>query len=578
MASISKLMQVKIPAPKRSNFDLSRPNRMPIAPGLLYPVLVEEILPGDDIDLSISARLKSHPTLAPILGKFDCTYYHFFCPLHNYIPAMSFNNKQSQFVDEFDLPYFTVPYVNNSGEYPATIAHVGAGSLLDYLGFPIGMSAYSAEVENGVAVKESYNGVPLLCYYDIWRNYFANPQQENVGTYGGFEGEPDIDKSSIGFHSRLEWSVSQFDEVFSSLLEGVTDLATCFGSLEAAYYDHDFFEYLWNLNPIAEDTVERRNQQNSINSHAGLMPICYHDDMFVARLNTSYVNYVKSQVVVDTTSGSFSIDSLRMANKLAKFVDKTILGGTRYGQWLKSHFAVNGMEHLNIPIFLGMDRMSLYFDDVVSQAQTGAEDNGELGDVGGRASVNYPETDRVNFYAKEHGYLMTLVALRPHVEYFQGIPKMYQKTKFSDIYVPELDAVGWQPILAKDLYANTLKTTDVVAQNNFSSNRGTINTNRIVGYSPAWIEYMTSVGSAHGQFATSLDYWVNLRRFGVNNGVYRELAGGYSIDVDFDTYINPEDYNYAFAGKADFYDNFYLNQLINLYIKRNISKQILPSL
>lgn len=573
MASISKLMQVKIPAPKRSNFDLSRPNRMPIAPGLLYPVLVEEILPGDDIDLSISARLKSHPTLAPILGKFDCTYYHFFCPLRNYVRDMNLNTKQTQFRDEFSLPYFFMPTYGPSSN-PTGIYYVGAGSLLDYLGFPIGMSVYSSVDSSGAFVDTAYNAVPILCYYDIWRNYFANPQQENVNIYSGFVGEPDVDKSSVGFHSPIVVSVSSFDSVFESILSIDTpDVGNCL-----SYLYGGFFNRLFNQNLIVEDTVERRNQQNSINSHAGLMPICYHDDMFVARLNTSYVDYVKSQVVVDTSSGSFSIDSLRMANKLAKFVDKTILGGTRYGQWLKSHFAVNGMEHLNIPIFLGMDRMSLYFDDVVSQAQTGAEDNGELGDVGGRASVNYPETDRVNFYAKEHGYLMTLVALRPHVDYFQGIPKMYQKTQFSDIYVPELDAVGWQPILAKDLYANTLKTTDVVDLNNFTEGRGTIDTNSVVGYSPAWVEYMTAVGSVHGQFATSLDYWVNLRRFGVNNGVYRELAGGYSIDVDFDTYINPEDYNYAFAGKADFYDNFYLNQLINLYMKRNISKQILPSL
>lgn len=548
MSSTSKLLNVKVPAPKRSMFDLSRPNRMTLSAGLAYPCLVEEILPGDDINLSVETRLKSHATLAPILGMFDCTYYHFFCPLRNYVPGMTLNMKRTEFRDEFDLPTFTVPQSSGS------VFYVGTGSLLDYLGLPVGFSGLSADSPE----DRTFNAVPLLAYYDIWRNYFANPQSDFVEMYTGFT---QVNENDLFTHSRDEIAISELDDIYLELLNGVTDFNDIWTSIGFS------FATLFNIINPAIDTVENRRANLSVNSHAGLLPVTYHDDMFVSRLNTSYVDYVKQQVVVDTSSGSFSIDSLRMANKLAKFIDKSIFGGTRYGQWLKSHFAVNGMEHLNIPIFLGMDRMSLFFDDVVSKAQTGQGDNGELGSTGGRASVHYPNTNNVEFYAKEHGVLMSIVVLRPRVEYFQGIPKMYQKTKFSDIYVPELDAVGWQPILRKDLYANTLITN--VEGSNFDMNE-------IVGYSPAWIEYMTSVGSVHGQFATSLDYWVLLRRFGVVK--YDEEGVVDDVELDVSTYVNPEDYNYPFAGVEDYHDNFYLNQLFNLTIGRNISKQILPTL
>ncbi len=572
MSSTSKLLNVVVPAPKRSMFDLSRANRSTIAPGLLYPMLVEEILPGDEINLSVESRLKSHATLAPILGMFDCTYYHFFCPLRNYVPEMNLNIKQTDFRDEFDLPYFYVPVPYDGPSYGSLsglpISFIGAGSLLDYLGFPVGFSILGClRDDTGTYTLQNFNAVPLLSYLDIWRNYFANSQADTVPVYGGFVQREDI--LPLREHTKYSIDVSFLDSVFESL-----NRANGNPSLNSLFAGNGFgFDIFFSRISAGRDfTTENVNAFNTVSSHAGLLPVTYHDDMFVSRLSTSYVDYVKQQVVVDTTSGSFSIDSLRMANKLAKFVDKSIFGGTRYGQWLKSHFAVNGMEHLNIPIFLGMDRMSLFFDDVVSQAQTGADENGELGSTGGRASVHYPTTNKVEFYAKEHGYLMTLVALRPRVEYFEGVPKMYQKTQFSDIYVPELDAVGWQPILAKDLYANVNTRYDDGEGPRLVSAGKMKFLDDVVGYSPAWIEYMTAVGSAHGQFTTSLDYWVLLRRFSSRD------ADGELTPVDFSTYVDPEDFNYPFAGTEDYYDNFYLNQLFNLHIGRNISKQILPSL
>ena len=565
MSSTSKLLNVSIPAPKRSWFDLSRPNRSTISPGLLYPMLVEEVLPGDDIKLSVESRLKSHATLAPILGMFDCTYYHFFCPLRNYVMDMNLNLKQTDFRDEFDIPSFKIPNSLGSNmpyvlyQQNQTTGHyfVGVGSLLEYLGYPVGMSLLSSLIsKNGapnVNVSKEYNAVPILCYYDIWRNYFANPQQEDVTIAGGF-----VYGDGVSARQSYAYNVSDIDQIFKQLLNG-DDFVTAFG-------DNIPFERLFNMTPTPHAaTIEAINFMQTKNSHAGLLPVTFHDDMFVTRLSSSYVDYVKQQVVVDTTSGSFSIDSLRMANKLAKFIDKSLFGGTRYGQWLKSHFAVNGMEHLNIPVFLGMDRMSLFFDDVVSQSNTEQGENGFLGSTGGRASVHYPKTNDVEFYAKEHGYLITLCALRPRVEYFQGVPKMLQKTKFSDFFVPELDAVGWQPIMSKDLYANTIAAPATDDGTNL------VFTEDVVGYSPAWIEYMTSVGTVHGQFASSLDYWVLLRRFATRGN---ENA----IDVDFSTYVNPEDFNYGFAGVEDYFDNFYLNQLFTLKMGRNISKQILPSL
>lgn len=563
MASISKLMNVKVPAPKRSNFDLSHRSPMTITSGLLYPVYVEEILPGDDIEMSVETRLKTQAMLAPVLGGMDCTYYHFFCPLRNYVRDMNLNVKQTEFRDEFTLPHFDL-FPNN------TINHfVGVGSLLDCLGFPVGMSIVTIPQEG-----RSFNATPILCYLDIWRNYFANPQAEMVPMYVGFELEgpdPSLDALISRFAYR-DVDVSYFDSLFEQNLINGESLSfdEIFSDTIGLDFLPTFFNEVFGPALSATYTQEVYNIGNSFSSHAGLLPVTYHDDMFVARLNTSYVDYVKQQVRVDTNDGFFTIDSLRMANKLAKFVDKTLLGGTRYGQWLKSHFAVNGMEHLNIPIFLGMDRMSLFFDDVVSQADTGSsQENGNLGSVGGRGSVHYPNTNKVNFYAKEHGYFMTLVALRPRVHYFQGLPKYLQKTQFSDIYVPELDAVGWQPILAGDLYYNTLMRSDTGFQSN------NVDVDSVVGYSPAWIEYMTRVDTVHGQFASTLDYWVFLRRFGE---IVEDGSGDTEVFVDFSTYVDPADYNNAFAGDLTYYDNFYLNQYFEVYIKRNISKQILPSL
>lgn len=557
----SKLLNVKVPAPKRSNFNLSKPWYSTLSPGFLNVVDVLECLPGDDINLSITSRIKSNPAIAPLLGSFKVRFFKFFAPMRNYVPPMNRNDLRTDFKNNFELPVFSISQKTDQEEF---LQIVTPGSLLEQIGVPIGFNSRLGS-SSGIRI----NAVPILAYYDIFRNYFLNPQEDTFPLES-------FDVTS-GRNITMRVPIEDLDASFKYWTEHAY-ANNASPTLNNYFFNRPVGEALPNtllaemqLEALGEGSyglpsVEDYNRLMSFSTHSGLCRTCYGNDVFMSRLATSYVDYVNSEVRVDTSSGSFNINQLRMANKLAKFVDRSVLSGTRYGDWLKAHFGQQNMSHLNVPYFIGAEDYELTFDDVVSQSETGNGENGYLGSVGGRLSEYLPAADDDKFYVKEHGYYMVLMTLTPKVSYFQGLPKYLQKTQFSDIYVPELDAVGWQPILRKDMLASKMA---VFGESLYDwDNRA----DDILGYSPAWIEYMTRQGSIHGQFATSQRYWTLAREFGYRNanGVWEE---------DYTTYVDPSAYNYAFAGGVeDYVDNFYMLARLNCYAKRNISKQILPSL
>ncbi len=193
--------------------------------------------------------------------------------------------------------------------------------------------------------------------------------------------------------------------------------------------------------------------------HLGLLRRTYNDDYFTAFFSNDFVDYQESTARVVVNNNVVTVNQLRLANRVARFVDRPISSGTRYGDWLDVHFGVKTDNRLCIPQFLGSLRVPVVFNDVVSQSQTGeASSIGDNTTLGSRASLgqgfkDFSKDSWLRFEAKEHGYLMIMASVVPDVCYVRGIPKMYQKTRFADLYVPEMDAVGYQDLLANEFTA-----------------------------------------------------------------------------------------------------------------------------
>lgn len=168
----SDKMSVSLKEYGRSTHDLSSAWRSPMGVGTLVPFMKLVGLPGDTFDIDMDTRIMTHPTIGPLFGSFKFQADVFTCPIRLY-NAMLHNNAVNIGLDmnKVKLP--------KAGMW-LTGYKSGKASLLEYMG--IRKQPRDASLENKIGY---YNIVPFLAYYDIFKNYYANKQEERFYIMGG---------------------------------------------------------------------------------------------------------------------------------------------------------------------------------------------------------------------------------------------------------------------------------------------------------------------------------------------------------------------------------------------------------
>ena len=64
-------------------------------------------------------------------------------------------------------------------------------------------------------------------------------------------------------------------------------------------------------------------------------------------------------------------------------------------------------------------------------------------------------------FFEEHGFIIGLMSILPRAEYFQGLPKMWQRPTRLDYYWPDFAELGEQAVLNKELYLETASAAPV---------------------------------------------------------------------------------------------------------------------
>lgn len=175
-----KQMKVNLHNYERSTHDLGYIWRSTMAVGTLVPFMVQVGLPGDSFDIDMGADVKTYPTLGPLFGSFKLQLDIFQCPIRLYQGQLH-NNKLGigMKMSTIKLPQYQIVSQALDSARPANwnydTGYINPSSLLAYLGNRgIGWIEKSSTVD--------FNAVPLLGYWDIYKNYYANKQEE-VGYY-----------------------------------------------------------------------------------------------------------------------------------------------------------------------------------------------------------------------------------------------------------------------------------------------------------------------------------------------------------------------------------------------------------
>lgn len=172
-------MSVSLREYGRSTHDLSYAWRSPMGVGTLVPFMKLLALPGDTFEIDLDSKVLTHPTVGPLFGQFKMQADVFTCPLRLY-QAQLHNNALNIGLDmkKVKLPKFANNFKTLEGDkspYKKS-KKSGKGSLAEYLGL---------KYEPIRDTINNVNAVPYFAYYDVFKNFYANKQEDYFMLMGG---------------------------------------------------------------------------------------------------------------------------------------------------------------------------------------------------------------------------------------------------------------------------------------------------------------------------------------------------------------------------------------------------------
>lgn len=169
-------MEVYLPNFGRSSHNIGKIIRTSQACGTIVPYWCQIGLDGTTFYIDITTKVKTLPTTGPVFGSFKHQIDVFVIPIRLYIAALH-NNALGVGLNmsKVLLPQYEV-YSANTSIYKGDTnrGQVNPSSLLSYLGVKgFGYSTVNQYLRRFPAI---FN----LAYWDIFKNYYANKQEENA--------------------------------------------------------------------------------------------------------------------------------------------------------------------------------------------------------------------------------------------------------------------------------------------------------------------------------------------------------------------------------------------------------------
>lgn len=167
-------MEVYLPNFGRSSHNVGKIIRTTQACGTIVPYWCQIGLDGTTFYIDITTKVKTLPTTGPVFGSFKHQIDVFVIPIRLYIAALH-NNALGVGLNmsKVLLPRFLVYSANTSiYENDTNRGQVNPSSLLSYLG----IKGFGHTEANQYI--RSFPAIFNLAYWDIFKNYYANKQEE----------------------------------------------------------------------------------------------------------------------------------------------------------------------------------------------------------------------------------------------------------------------------------------------------------------------------------------------------------------------------------------------------------------
>ena len=459
---------------KRAKFNLSNFHNCTFKMGYLYPVNLTEVLPGDSVQLSTSVFLRLAPMVVPVMHPVYMHLSNFFVPSRILWDGFEdFITGGPDGTDTSVLPKVTLNVTNSP-----------VGSLADAFGIPVQMLKD--------AKTFSVNSLPFIAYYMIWNEYFRDQDLNEAIDLSTITEAP----SSLSL-LRPSWAKDYFTTARPWPQKG-PDVSVPVNLTTAG---EPSITAKTTISPSGVPTFQRSYGNTALGS------LCYTTVDGGTIINESTLHdsitwldpALSAQTTINYSSGnpelgSVNINDLREAFALQRFEEHRSMFGSRYEDLLR-YLGVRPQDaRLQLPEYLGGFSAPVQFSEVL-QTSSDAERSG-VGDMYGHG-IGATKGRRIRRFIPEHGYIMSLLTVRPIPVYAQSLERIWSKENRFDFWQKEYEHIGQQEIRNSEVYADGDTAKD----------------GETFGYQNRYDEYRRGVNIITGEFRTNQDYWTMARIF-----------------------------------------------------------------
>lgn len=171
-----------------------------------------------------------------------------------------------------------------------------------------------------------------------------------------------------------------------------------------------------------------------------------------ARVSAMLDGGTENAWLADLSSASSStVLAWRRAMNLQALAERMQNFGHDYRSYLASMGVQSDDGRLQLPELLASGKVPLSFSEVLQTAEGTAQDVGAMYGHGIAAARNAP----YQRFFKEHGYTITVMVVRPQAIYNNLISREWYyglEDGANDYYTPELERIGYQEVLNKEVY------------------------------------------------------------------------------------------------------------------------------